>query len=104
MTIHVEVNDINGQPLALGDEVVAYALEYAEVSRDESWGIPVIEVDSSRPKPLRDVPLFRGRIVWDAGRLDLEVEILETLEMFVEWETKPSRVRMAGYLYERIHP
>lgn len=101
MKIEIALKDINGKALAEGSRVCAYAQDYAEISRDESGGIPVIEVDHAKPKPIKDVPLFIGRVVWNPEQLAIEIAIEE---MLVEWATSPSRVRMGGgnYAYELI--
>lgn len=101
MTITVELNDINGTPLSEGSKVCAYAQEYAEISRDDSGDIPIIEVDHARPRPIKDVPLFIGRVAWDAEQLAFEIVIEK---MMVKWESEPCRVRMGGghYAYELI--
>lgn len=101
MTIEIELKDINGKALAEGSRVCAYAQDYAEISRDESGCIPVIEVDQSKPKPIIDVPLFIGQVVWNPEQLAFEI-VIEN--MMVEWNTNPSRVRMGGgnYAYELI--
>lgn len=99
MRIETEINDINGTPLQLGDTVLAYAQEYEEVSRDESCGVPIAQVDTARPKPLKDVPLFKGRIEWDAEQMALQIRIEQVL---VNWEPKPAVVQMGGYVYEKL--
>lgn len=101
MKLEIELKDINGSPIEIGDKVCAYAQEYAEVSRDESNGVPVIELDRARPKPIRDVPLFIGRVVWDAEQLAFEIAIEK---LMVDWEAQPSSVRMGGghYVYELV--
>ena len=97
MTIEIEIKDIDGNPIVEGSRVLAYAQDYEEVSRDESGNIPVIEVDHTRPKPIKDVPLFIGCVVWNPEELALEIAIEK---MLVKWQTNPSRVRMGGGNYE----
>jgi hypothetical protein len=100
MTIEVDVRDINGAPLHIGDKVMAYAKEF-EIRRRETLGggTRVVEVASERPKPVKDVPLFAGRIVWSADTLSLQVRIEK---MYVHWESRLSSVSMSHYLYERV--
>ncbi len=101
MNIEVQVKDINGNEINLGDRVYAYAQNYAEISRSEpdEGGIQVVELDTSKPKPIQDVPLFVGVVAWSEDMLALEIVIEDIL---VEWGSSPSRIRMGGgcYVYE----
>lgn len=67
--------DIDGNPIKIGDYVWVYPQQYEEVSRDTSGEIDVVEVDSSRPKPVLDVPLYAGTVQWSDYDLRFEVRI-----------------------------
>ena len=102
MTIEFQLTDINGSPLKEGSRVTAYGQDYEEISRDDSDpSCPIIEEDHSKPKPIKDVPLFQGIVVWNPEQLAMEIVIEK---MMVKWETKPCRVRMGGgsYVYELV--
>lgn len=101
MTLIIDVRDMNGVPISEGNRVCAYAQEYDEISRDEVGGIPVVEVDHGRPKPIKDIPLFIGRVEWSPDQLAFEIAIEK---MMVKWEAVPCRVRMGGgqYAYELV--
>lgn len=102
MTIHLDLKDINGQPLDHGSRVVAYAQEYEEVSRDESDpSCPIVEEDHDKPRPIKDVPLFIGRVMWNPEQMAVQVRIEK---MMVKWECEVSSVRMGGggYAYELL--
>ena len=96
MTIEIEIKDIDGKTINEGSRVCAYAQDYAEISRDESEGVPVVELDHTRPKPIKDVPLFVGRVFWNAEELAVEIAIEKLL---VKWEHAPAYVRMGGGNY-----
>lgn len=95
--------DLQGRPLKLGDKVIAYAQRYAEKSRDDSHGIPIVELDIAQPKPVSDVPLFRGTVAWDPHGL---AYIANIDEMLILWDIVPAFVHLGGgaYAYEIIDP
>lgn len=96
MTIEVTIRDINGAIIKEGSRVCAYEQRYAEVSRDESGPVPIVEVDISRPMPIKDVPLFIGRVRWSHEHLAFEIAIEK---MLVDWVSPPCSVRMGGGSY-----
>ena len=97
MHITLDIWDINGEPLSLGDMVLGYGLEHEVVGGD---GGNVVEVDLSRPKPVKDIILFRGTVEWNQDLLALTIRIHE---LFAKWETGPSSVRMSDYQYQRLY-
>lgn len=99
MILTVIIKDINGHEIVEGSRVCAYEQNYVEVSRDESGLVPIIEVDSSRPIPVKDVPLFIGHVRWDDEQLCFMVVIEK---MMVDWNPAPCSVHMGGgsYTYE----
>lgn len=95
--------DLQGRPLKLGDRVIAYAQHYEEKPRDDSHGIPIVELDIAQPKPVSDVPLFRGTVAWDPHGLAYIVNIDE---MLIYWGIVPAFVCLGGgaYSYELVDP
>lgn len=99
MNFQILFKDINGSDINLGDRVCAYAQDYDEVDRQYLHGVLVVELDSTKPKPIKDIPLFIGKVRFNEEELYVEVLIEK---MMVEWENPPCSVRMGGgfYVYE----
>jgi hypothetical protein len=57
----LNITDIHGTPLSVGDEVLVYLQRYER--EQEPCGVWV--VDQTKPMPVLDVPMARGTIVWD---------------------------------------
>lgn len=103
MTITLELQDIDGQPLELGDRVFGFAQSYAELSRKGggfSGECLEIEEDRTRPMPVKDVPLFVGAVAWCSEMLNL---VIDVEEIFADWQLPPSRISMGGghYVYQK---
>lgn len=104
MTLTFDLRDLNGRSVNLGDKICAYAQEYEVTHREETPGeTPVECLDTTRPKPFKDVPLFIGRVVWSDAALALEVKIEEVM---VRWEIKPASVFLGGgqFVFEVLDP
>lgn len=75
MTITTSFKDIDGRDINLGDKVFVFSQEYEVIEEDYSDGVPVIMVDFSKPLPIKDVPLFLGRVEWCDDRKALIVRV-----------------------------
>ena len=102
MTLNIDIKDINGRDIQIGSEVCAYARNHSEVLIDKINGIAVVELDITKPKPIADLPLFIGKVVWNKEQLSLEILIEK---MMTDWDPIPSSVQMGGgsYAYELIN-
>lgn len=69
--------DIDGDPIKVGDYVWVYPQQYEQISSDTSEGIEVVEVDSSQPLPILDVPLYAGTVQWSDYDLRFEVKVVQ---------------------------
>lgn len=96
--IPIGLDDNFGNPIYRDDEVIAYGQEYEEIALAGD----VVEVDADKPRPVADVPLFRGFVRWDEDQLAYVVEVTEIMG---DWELKPSSIRMGGgaYAYELVN-
>lgn len=106
--IKTELLDINGTPLRLGDYVIAYAQDYEEVKPTVRIHDPaeivtdtlkVVELDDSKPKPVKDVPLFVGHIDWDDYGKSIIVRLHKSM---TPMELQPAHARFCDYLFEKI--
>ena len=70
------MKDIHGNPLKAGDTVLVYAQRYKR--EREAGGVWV--VDQTRPLPVADVPMAKGRVVLDEDVLSLIVRYELVLE------------------------
>lgn len=98
MNLQIQIKDINDRDINIGDRVCAYAQNYSEISRSDpdEGGIQVVELDTSKPRPIQDVPLFIGTVAWSEDMLALEVVVERIL---AKWDSNPSRIRMGGGCY-----
>jgi hypothetical protein len=90
------MKDIHGNALAEGDTVLVYAQRYERVR--EAGGVWV--VDQTKPLPVADVPMARGRVAWDKDLLAWTVRFDWVCEA---WQGKAA-VQMGGgeYAFEAI--
>ncbi len=100
MTIKAEIRDMNGVPLALGQRVRVYEQRHAVVERNDVCGVPVVTVDTARPLPVADVPLFEGVLRWNEFEAMLEI----TVERLWAWGEDdgmptPTAVKFGGASY-----
>lgn len=96
MIITCECKDINGVPIELGSKVCVYAKDYEIRSSEMSGDIEIIELDIEKPKPLKDVPLMMGTVIWEENQMAVLVHVDK---MLVEWEAPPGAISMDFYNY-----
>lgn len=79
--LRIEIRDINGTPIVAGSRVCVYPQEYAVISRSntEYGETPTALVDSRRPLPIKDLPLFIGRVRWNQYLLAFDVAVEQVL-------------------------
>lgn len=100
--VEVVLLDIHGAPVREGDEVLLYAQNYASTLIKD--GVPPIyEEDHTKPKPVADVPLVRGTVVWSVDMLAWGVRVSWTTP---SWGNPPCWMRLGGgsYAVELIPP
>ena len=89
------MKDIHGTKLKAGDRVFVYAARYER--QREASGVWLI--DQTRPLPVADVPMARGRVVWDDYLLAFVVRYDWVCD---EWSGKAGALMGGGeYAYER---
>lgn len=96
MTLKLDIKDINGKDIEIGSRVYAYAQNYTETLLDEINGVEIIEIDITKPRPIADVPLFIGQVIWNSEELAFEIRVEKIL---ADWEIKPAYIRMGGGMY-----
>lgn len=82
-----EFKDIDGKDIKLRDRVFVFSQDYEVIAADYSDRVPVVLVDSNKPLPLKDVPLFIGTVYWS----DEEWDKGEELRIKVEEEMGDKR-------------
>jgi hypothetical protein len=80
MNIEFSLKDINGEELELGDLVWVYNQDYEEVGREEDEDGTVVEIDITRPRPVADIPVFIGKLVWQEDLYQLDLEIVTRID------------------------
>ena len=102
MTLEIELKDINGNEIKEGSKVCAYVQDYVEMYHYRSDDAPIVVLDHTKPKPIKDVPLFIGKVVWNNEQLAFEILIEK---MMTDWNPIPSSIKMGGgaYAYELIN-
>jgi hypothetical protein len=91
------MKDIHGNALTAGDTVLVYAQRYERVR--EAGGVWV--VNQTRPLPVADVPMAKGRVVWDEDLLAWMVRYEWTCET---WSGKAAAPMGGGeYAYEKLN-
>jgi len=90
------VRDMHGNTLAEGDKVLVYPQRYER--EREAGGVWV--VNQARPLPVADVPMAKGRVVWDE---DLLAWVVRYEWVCREWSGKAGAQMGGGeYAFERI--
>jgi hypothetical protein len=90
------MRDIHGKCLIEGDIVLVYPQRYE--SEREAGGVWV--VDQTKPLPVADVPMARGRVAWDKDLLAWMVRYEWVCE---SWRGKAGALMGGGeYVYEKI--
>ena len=91
------MRDIHGNTLSAGDTVLVYPQRY-EREREAS-GVWV--VNQARPLPVADVPMAKGRVVWDEDLLAWVVRYEWVCEA---WKGKAAAQMGGGeYAYEKLN-
>ena len=96
--------DINHKSIKEGDEVYLYAKEYQKTELSPSWEIEsqkIYELDIKSPKPIKDIILARGQVIWDTFTLSYMIKYLWTCP---QWNSGISSCQMGGdnYVYEIV--
>ena len=91
------MKDIHGNTLTAGDTVLVYPQRYER--QRETGGVWV--VNQARPLPVADVPMAKGRVVWDEDLLAWIVRY----EWVCEAWTGKAAAQMGGgeYAYEKLN-
>ena len=91
------MKDIHGNTLAEGDAVLVYPQRYER--EREAGGVWV--VNQARPLPVVDVPMAKGRVVWDEDLLAWVVRYEWVCEA---WTGKAAAMMGGGeYAYEKLN-
>lgn len=95
------INDMDGNPIHEGDRVWGYAQEYAS-TLVEDGPVPVYEEDHDKPKPVRDVPLFKGQTYWSEEMLAWYVKLSWICDAWKDG-AEPCALAMGGgsYAYQK---
>lgn len=90
------MKDMHGNRLTQGDTVLVYPQRYER--QREAGGVWV--VNQTKPLPVADVPMAKGRVVWDE---DLLAWIVRYEWVCADWNGKAGALMGGGeYAYERI--
>ena len=90
------MRDIHGKRLMQGDIVLVYPQRYER--EREAGGVWV--VDQTKPLPVADVPMAKGRVVWDEDAL---AWIVRYEWVCAEWKGKAAAQMGGGeYAFEII--
>lgn len=87
------MDDINGNPVREGDEVLLYAQRYVATLLEDGE-VPIYEEDRERPRPVADVPLVRGVVTWSNDMLAWGVRVSWTT-----CEHPPCWIHLGGGAY-----
>ncbi len=80
MNIQTSFQDINGTEIELGSRVCVYPQQYHTISSKKvDADITIEEIDITRPKPLKDTPLYIGVVQWCDYDMAVIVKVTETL-------------------------
>lgn len=99
--------DMNGEPIHEGDRVMGFEQRYHStlVGHGSVPGcddeLPIYEIDTSKPLPSPDVPLFRGQVYWSEDMLAYWIKLDWVTE---QWNPSPCCLQMggAGYSYQLV--
>ena len=88
------LTDINGVEIYEGDTVVTYPANYrTTLIEHDGFSHPVYFADTNKTLPLKDIVLFKGKVVWEAPEFRILVD---------KNENGISSVGMRGYWLEVI--
>jgi len=90
------LKDIHNRQINKGDKVLVYIQKYVRAHVGEN----VYEVDPSKPYPVADVPMARGRVEWEKDFNSFVVRYDWTCDA---WKHKSaSQMEGGNYAYEII--
>ncbi len=93
------ITGLDGVPIHDGDKVFAFAQNYKS-TLIEGGDVPIYEEQHDKPLPVKDVPLFRGTVVWSEDQLAYQVKVSWACP---QWRNPPSAIHMGGghYAYQK---
>ncbi len=97
----IGLNDISGRPIHEGDDVLIYAQhhETKAVLDDGDGSPPVHLLDATKPKPVADVPLAAGTVIWSEHELAWIVMIHWVCDAWAKAPGRPASLHMGGISY-----